>query len=67
MINENFFLLWADWVASYLQKSLLAQVNGGSRCHHWPLKTVIFCGQGLRGYPGNVGTNDLLDPKVFIR
>ena len=27
------FWLWAGWVASYLQRSLSAQVNGGSRCH----------------------------------
>ena len=30
MINEkNIFWLWAGWVASYLQRSLSAQVNGG--------------------------------------
>ena len=46
MINEkNKFWLWAGWVASYLQRSLSAQVNGGSRCHPWPLKIAIFCGQ----------------------
>ena len=50
MINEKKWL-WAGWVAPYLQISLSAQVNGGSRCHHWPLKTAIFCGQGLRRLP----------------
>ena len=49
MNNEKIiFWLWAGWVASYLQRSLSAHVNGGSRCHLWPLKTAIFCGQGLR-------------------
>ena len=43
-MKQNIFLLWAGWVASYLQRSLSAQVNGGSRCHPWP--TAIFCGQG---------------------
>ena len=32
MINEFFFWLWAGLVASYLQISLSAHVNGGSRC-----------------------------------
>ena len=38
-------------MASYLQRSLSAQGNGGSRSHPWPLKTAIFCGQGLRRLP----------------
>ena len=47
MINEKMnFWLWAGWVAS-----LSAQVDGESRCHLWPLKTAIFCGQGLRRLP----------------
>ena len=29
MINEKKIWLWAGWVASYLQRSLSAQVNGG--------------------------------------
>ena len=36
------YRFYCSWVASYLQRSLSAQVNGGSRCHHWPLKTAII-------------------------
>ena len=38
-------------MASYLQRSLSAQVNGGSRCHLWqqPFSAVRASG----GYPGN--------------
>ena len=68
MINAKIiFWLWAGWVASYLQRSLSAQVNGGSRCHLWPLKTVIFCSQGLRGgYPGNGKFINIWSPLLYL-
>ena len=46
MIKKINFWLWAGWVASYLQRSLSAQVNGGSSCHPWQLKTAIFMRSG---------------------
>ena len=54
---KNNFWLWAGWVASYLQRSLSAQMPP------WPLKKAIFCGQGLRRLPGN---DDLVGCKVPI-
>ena len=40
LMKKKFFLLWAGWVASYLQRSLSAQV---------PPLTAENSGQGLRG------------------
>ena len=51
LMKKIHFWLRVGWVGSYLQRSLSAQVKGGSRCQHWPLKTAIFCGQGLRRSP----------------
>ena len=47
------FWLWAGWVASYLQRSLSAQVNGGSRCHPKLWKQPFSAVRASGGYPGN--------------
>ena len=48
------FWLCAGWVASYLQRSLSAQVNGGSRCHPDCWKQPFSAVRASGGYPGNV-------------
>ena len=44
------FWLRAGWVASSAE-IFISTGEWGSRCQHWPTKTVNFCGQGLRRFP----------------
>ena len=47
------FRLWAGWVASYLQRSLSAQVNGGPDATLDIWKQPFSAVRASGGYPGN--------------
>ena len=53
------FWLWAGWVASYLQRSFSAQVNGGGGPDATPdlWKQPFSAVRASGGYPGNAGKN----------
>ena len=54
------FWLWAGWVASYLQRSLSAQVNGGPDATPDLWKQPFSMVRASGGYPGNALEEDLL-------
>ena len=53
MINEEKNWLWAGWVASYLQRSLSAQVNGGPDATSDRWKQPFSAVRASGGCPGN--------------
>ena len=53
LMKKNNFWLWAGWVASYLQRSLSAQVNGGPVATPDLLKQPFSVVRASGGYPGN--------------
>ena len=53
LMKKNFFWLWAGWVASYLQRSLSAQVNGGPDATPNLWKQPFSAVRASGGYPGN--------------
>ena len=67
MINEKIKFLTVSWLSGLLSAEIFISTGEwGSRCQHWPTKTVNFCGQAHRrpslglwvrasgGFPGNV-------------
>ena len=54
IMKKIIFWLWAGWVASYLQISLSAQVNGGPDATPDLWKQPFSAVRASGGYPGNV-------------
>ena len=54
LMKKKNFWLWAGWVASYLQRSLSAQVNGGADATPNLWKHPFSAVRASGGYPGNV-------------
>ena len=53
LTKKIIFWLWAGWVASYLQRSLSAQVNGGPDATPNLWKQLFSAVRASGGYPGN--------------
>ena len=62
LMKKIIFWLWAGWVASYLQRSLSAQVNGGPDATPNLWKQLFSAVRASGGYPGN----EILHRQSFI-
>ena len=49
-LDDGLAPVWLGWLSGLLSAEIFIS-TGLSRCHPWPLKTAIFCGQGLRRLP----------------
>ena len=66
LTKKIIFWLWAGWGASYLQRSLSAQVNGGSRCHPNLWKQLFSAVRASGGYPGNGCTRQRIHNTLIV-
>ena len=73
LTKKIIFWLWAGWVASYLQRSLSAQVNGGPDATPNLWKQLFSAVRASGGYPGNVllyipsTAMNALDASIIVR